>query len=227
MVLSGTPDGLTWTQEDVSDSLTVPFTGVLYANGQFVAVGFNQVMSSTDGVNWSALSTGPSGITGPTVDLYNTAYGNNLYVTVGTYNISTSSQEIEYLGLIATSPDANTWTILPYTSNYLSGVTYGAGQFVAVGREGAILTSSDGATWTSQSAAQLDTNETPYLISVLYAGDQFVATGNYVGINPSTGFLLTSPDGKAWTMQSTGSNLYGIAYGVVGGVGTYVAVGGQ
>ena len=67
----------------------------------------------------------------------------------------------------------------------------------------------------------------PYLISVLYAGNQFIATGNYVGINPSTGFLLTSPDGKTWTLQSTGSNLYGIAYGVVGGVGTYVAVGGQ
>ena len=230
VVLTGTPDGLTWTQEAVSDSLTLPFTGVTYANGEFVAVGSNQVMSSPDGVNWNALSTEPTGITSPTVDLYNAAYGNGLFVTVGTSNTTTSTQEITYLGLIATSPDANTWTLLPTTPNYLSGITYGAGQFVAVGREGEILTSPDGATWTAQSAPALDVSETPYLISIVYAGNQFVATGNDVGINPSTGFLLTSPDGVNWAMQSTGANLYGIAYGVVGGdggVGTYVAVGGQ
>ena len=68
---------------------------------------------------------------------------------------------------------------------------------------------------------------TPYLISVVYGGGQFVVTGNYVGTNPSTGFLLASHDGKTWTMQPTGSNLYGVAYGVVEGVGTFVAVGGD
>jgi len=227
VVLSGTADGLTWTQAAVSDTLTTPLTGVIYANGRFVAVGNNQVMSSPDGVNWNALNTEPTGLTSPTVDLYNTAYGDNLFVTVGTYNTSTSSQEIEDLGFIATSPDANTWTILPNPPDYLSGVTYGAGQFVAVGREGEILTSSDGTNWTTQTAPQLVAGETPYLISVIYAGSQFVATGNYVGINPSTGFLLTSPDGKTWTVVPTGANLYGIAYGVIGGVGTYVAVGGE
>lgn len=230
VILSGTPDGITWTLESVSDGLTLPFTGVTYANGQFVAVGTNQVMSSPDGINWNALPTASSGITGPTVDLYSIAYGNGLFVTVGTYNTSTPSQEIAYLGFIATSPDGNTWSILSNPPNYLSGITYGAGQFVAVGREGEILTSSDGSTWATQSASQLNISKTPYLISVLYAGTQFVATGNYVGINPSTGFLLTSPDGLTWAMQPTGANLYGIAYGVVGGdggLGTYVAVGGQ
>ena len=75
----------------------------------------------------------------PTVDLYNIAFGNNVFVTVGTYNASTSTQEIAYDGLIATSSDAMNWSFLPYTSNYLSGVTYGGGQFVAVGREGSFL----------------------------------------------------------------------------------------
>jgi hypothetical protein len=126
-------------------------------------------MASTDGTNWSSLSSAPSGITGPTVALYNVVYGNNLFVAVGTYNESTSTQEIAYDGLIATSPDALNWSILPYTSNYLSGITYGGGQFVAVGREGSILTSTDGTTWAPQSVPQLDASETPYLITVLYA----------------------------------------------------------
>ena len=82
-------------------------------------------------------------------------YGNDLFVTVGTYNDSTSTQEIAYDGFIATSPDGLSWSILPYMSNYLSGITYGGGQFVAVGREGSILTSTDGTTWTPQSAPQL------------------------------------------------------------------------
>jgi hypothetical protein len=228
VILTGTPDGTTWTQQPFSDSLSESLTGVTYANGQFVAVGNNQVMSSPDGINWNALPTKPSGITGPTVDLFNTAYGNDLFVTVGTYNTSTPSQEIAYLGFIATSPDATNWSILPYTSNDLSGITYGGGQFVTVGREGSILTSTDGQTWAAQSAPQLDVSKTPFLISVIYAGSQFVAAGNYVGVNPSTGFVLTSPDAITWTpLPTNGANLYGLAYGVVGGVGTYVAVGGE
>lgn len=230
VILTGSADGTQWTVERASSGLGASLTGVTYANGQYVAVGNNQVMSSSDGINWNSLSAQPSGITAPTVDLFNTAYGNNLFVTAGTYNTSTSSQEIAYDGLIATSPDAVNWTILPFEPNYLSGITYGGGRFVAVGREGSILTSTTGTSWTPQSLPpQLNAGLTPYLISVIYAGGQYVVTGNYVGTNPSTGFLLTSADGITWTMQSTpaGVNVYGISYGVVNGVGTYVAVGGE
>jgi hypothetical protein len=78
----------------------------------------------------------------------------------------------------------------------------------------------------------LNRSATPYLISVIFAGNQFVAAGNYVGVYPSTGFLLTSPDAVNWTTlpSPTNANMYSVAYGVVGGdggVGTYVAVGGQ
>jgi hypothetical protein len=229
-VILTSPDGITWTVQPDSGALGVSLNGVIYANNQFVAVGNNAVMYSSDGINWHSLPTQPQGITSPTVDLFNVTYGNGLFVTVGTYNTSTSSQEITYNGLIATSPNGSTWTILPYTSNYLSGVTYGGGQFVAVGREGSILTSPDGTTWTTQTAAPIaNSTLTPYLISVIYTDSQFVAVGNFVGANPSTGFILTSSDGKNWNMASTGttSDLYGISYGVVSGVGIYVAVGGQ
>jgi hypothetical protein len=219
------PDGITWTTQAASP-ISNQLIGVTFANGQFVAVGYSGIMYSSDGVVWNSIDTQSQGITGPTVDLYSVAYGNDHFVTVGTYNISTSSQEITYSGLIGTSPDGSTWTILPNTPNYLSGVTYGGGQFVAVGREGSILTSPDGATWTPQTAAPIaDSALTPYLISVIHADGQYVAVGNYVGTNPSTGFILTSPDGRNWNMAAAGttSNLYGICYGA----GTYVAVGGQ
>lgn len=226
VVLNGTPDGVTWTMDASFGG--GPLTGVTFANNQFVAVGGNQVLSSPDGITWNGPGDATSGITSDTVDLYNTAFGNNMFVTVGTYNHSTSTQDIPYMGLIATSTDANTWSIIvPYQSNYLSGVTFGGGQFIAVGREGLILNSSDGTHWATQSAPQLAAKMTPYLISVTYAGGQYVATGNYVGVSPSTGFILTSPDATTWTVTPTGANVYGIAYGSVAGVGTYVAVGGE
>ena len=219
------PDGIAWTTQ-ASSPISNQLIGVTFANGQFVAVGYSGIMYSSDGVNWNSINTQSQGITGPTADLYSVAYGNNHFVTVGTYNGSPMS----YNGLIGTSSDGITWTTLPYTSNYLSGVTYGGGQFVAVGREGSILTSPDGTTWTTQTAAPIaNSTLTPFLISVFYADGQYVAVGNYVGTNPSSGFILTSSDGQTWNMATTGttSDLYGISYGVVSGVGTYVAVGGQ
>ncbi|AFV77252.1 hypothetical protein Theos_2262 (plasmid) [Thermus oshimai JL-2] len=69
-----------------------------------------------------------------------------------------------------------TWT---WRSGPLFDVTYGNGLFVAVG--GAILTSSDGVTWTRQSSGT--SND---LYAVTYGGGLFVAVGGL-------GTILTSP----------------------------------
>lgn len=225
IILSST-DGINWSQPVPGNINSNPLNGVTYANGQFIAVGYSGIMYSSDGVTWNSINTQPSGITGPTVDLYSVTYGNGLFITVGTYNSSSADQPISYNGIIGTSPDGINWTIVQYPPNYLSGITYGGGQFVAVGREGIILTSPDGKTWTSRTAAPIANSIlTPYLINVIYANGQYVVTGNYTGAIPSTGFILTSPDGINWTMPSTGttSNMYGISFGN----GNFVAVGGQ
>ena len=225
-------DGVAWTTQ-ASSPISNALIGVAFANGQFVAVGYSGIVyTSSSGTVWNSINTQSQGITGPTADLYGVAYGNGRFVTVGTYNTSTSGQEITYNGLTGISLDGITWTNLTYPSNYLSGVTYGDGQFVAVGRGGLILASTDGITWTPQTAAPIAAStSTPYLISVIYAGNKYVAAGNYVGTNPSTGFILTSSDGNTWTMPTlpTTGNLYGISYGnySTGAVHAYVAVGGQ
>jgi hypothetical protein len=59
-------------------------------------------------------------------------------------------------------------------------VTYGDGQFVAVGSLGTILTSTDGTVWTTRNSGT-----TIYLISVTYGNGQFVAVGK-------KGVILTS-----------------------------------
>jgi hypothetical protein len=59
-------------------------------------------------------------------------------------------------------------------------VTYGNGTFVAVGRNGTILTSRDGVNWTQR------TSGGNQLKGVAYGNNTFVAVGEY-------GTILTSP----------------------------------
>ena len=93
----------------------------------------------------------------------------------------------------------------------LFGITYGQGLFVAVGDSGAILSSSDGVTWTNQSVATSNAFH-----GVTYGNGTFVAVGKL-------GLILTSPDGVIWTSRASGTDHYlkGVAYGN----GVYVAVG--
>ena len=70
------------------------------------------------------------------------------------------------------------------------GVQYVNSTFVAVGRGGLILTSSDGTTWTSRT-----TYTTSDLEDVTYGNSKFIAVGEY-------GTTVTSSDGITWTTTS-------------------------
>jgi len=99
---------------------------------------------------------------------------------------------------------------------YLYSVTYSEtlGLFVAVGGDGAILTSPDGTTWARNSGVST------YLYSVTYSETLglFVAGGEY-------GAILTSPDGTTWTERNSGVStyLYSVTYSET--LGLFVAVG--
>ena len=100
------------------------------------------------------------------------------------------------------------WTeIDTVTTNNLWDVTWGNGQYVAVGNNGTILTSSDGGTWSKQISGT-----SAHIYGVSWGNNQFVAVGylsfddaldhghnweNYYG---ST--VLTSPDGVTWTRRN-------------------------
>ncbi|MEO6003608.1 MAG: hypothetical protein ABIZ04_05690 [Opitutus sp.] len=88
-------------------------------------------------------------------------------------------------------------------------VAFGAGKFVGVGSGGAVITSTDGETWTETSRLAGH----PFLSKVIYGGGQFVALdGN--------GVSYTSPTGDTWTKRTSTGGLGELAYGN----GTYVAI---
>lgn len=107
-------------------------------------------------------------------------------------------------GAILTSTTGTTWTRRNSgVTDWLVGVTYGAGKFIAVGDRGRILASVDGVQWTAQTA----TATSQRLNNVIFAAGQFVAVGE-------AGTIVTSPDGLTWRPQVSGFTgwLRGLAY---------------
>ena len=86
-----------------------------------------------------------------------------------------------------------------------------APSYVAVGRNGTILTSTNGITWTSRTSGTTNS-----LFGVTYGKGLFLAVG-------VSGTILTSSDGITWTSRTSGTSdlLEGITYGN----STFVTVG--
>lgn len=106
----------------------------------------------------------------------------------------------------------------------LRSVSYGNGQFVAVGGlyrglypEGSVLTSPDGVTWTARYQTPL------YLPACAYGNNRFVAVGGPILAGQDMSVILTSPDGDAWASQSSGTTNYLNA--IVYADGNFLAVG--
>src|SRR5208283_803656 len=169
--------------------------------------------------------------------LFDITYSSGQFVAVGVaFAVNAIDGIVTWSDIIQTSPDGITWTshVLPAgtsgtsiaESAGLNGVTYGNGQFVAVGTSynvngngsdtwsDVILTSPDGITWTSAALPSgtcgTSTNSSVTeagLYGVTYGNGQFVAVGEYLittsGANNSTtttwsDVILTSPDGSTW-----------------------------
>lgn len=86
------------------------------------------------------------------------------------------------------------WTIAaPITSQDMWGVCYGAGQFVAVGKGGTILTSPDGFVWTTRTSGT-----TRWLTAVAYGAQ----SGRFVAVGEE-GAVLVSANAIDWTAVTT------------------------
>ncbi|TCR15956.1 choice-of-anchor D domain-containing protein [Streptomyces sp. BK205] len=191
-VLTST-DGITWTAR-VSDAYNT-LADVVWTGSQFVAVGLGgAILSSADGIVWTTRKAGPSWEA-----LQGVAWsGAVLVVTSASY------------GMVYRSTDGTNWiSVNDAAPQALLAITWGNGQFVAVGYSGTVVTSPDGLTWTAHT-----TPTTVNLVSVVWSGTQFVATG--------TGTILTSPDGSTWTarVSPTSDQITGVAWSGVRFVGS-------
>ncbi|WP_438480140.1 beta strand repeat-containing protein [Oleiharenicola lentus] len=162
------------------------FTGISFVNNQFIACGaLGTILTSPDGVTWTARSAG-----GNQSNLQNASYGNGRYVIVG--------QAGNNGKIMLTSTDSITWTssmIGPRQTINMLSVAASGSAVVAVGNAGAIISSTDRATWTDRVSGT-----GVALSDVTYASGKFVAVGN-------AGNITVSTDGATWALQSASSTI--------------------
>ena len=122
------------------------------------------VATSPDGVTWTAHSV-PVTVSRTYKDVI---YADGQFVVV--VNASFGSEN-----KVATSPDGATWTDHPPNTSAWSGITHGAGTYVAVATSGParVMTSPDGVTWTTQTPAAVEA-----WVSVAYGAGLFVAVAS-------------------------------------------------
>lgn len=148
----------------------------------------------------------------PPIEPRGLAYKDGVFVGVG----------IDTNIVVSTNGGAG-WFLVPIPlTNYVGGmaVAEGAGQFVAVGWRGGIVTSPDGLQWTFQPGGAQTRFEEYW--GVTYGGSGFVAVGFEASANGSA-IAATSGDGAHWEKHTLPINTTprNVAYGN----GVYVAAG--
>lgn len=197
-----------WTRRDVADS---DLFGVAFANGLWLVLGDDAILTSADGLTWTNRFQRTND---ETLQFTAAAFGNDTFVAVGG-RIAIDAERIGPSS-IATSTNGIDWVRRePGVVADLYGLASGNGVFVAVGespeQQPAILTSVDGITWTIITPPFGDC-----LSDVIFVDGTFVAAG-------CNGLVATSLDGTIWYVEETPStsSFSSIAYG--GGV--YVTAG--
>ena len=191
----------------------VPQVGIIsalaYGKATFVAFthrqnGTSTVLTSNDGISWSTAAV----ITTNRYVIHEMIFAEGLFVAAGTTGFTPAAA-------ILTSSDGTNWTqqTVPPFWGYLTGLTYGKGRFVAVGRDiytfGIAVSSEDGTNWMAQSFGGGH-----YLQDVAYGGGLFVAVGvgqsSGAAAKPSSGIYQYSRDGIRWFHGKVFSSVYSL-----------------
>jgi hypothetical protein len=183
----GSADGVTWTTE----SFSTRFLGVSWAGGQFVAMSFEDIWHSADGLGWTQGRVSSGGVWYEVV-----APPGGGYVMSG-------------VGF-TTSPDLATWS-QPFsvgTATSCHGLAWTGAALVAACTDGAAFQSTDGgATWKGTLIDGSDAGSLDSWEDVAWTGARLVAVGD-------RGVVATSTDGESWTLGASGTtaNLRAVAW---------------
>ena len=175
------PTGITWTKQ--TSQTTRRISAIAYTIGKYVAVGDSgTVLSSDNGQLWT-VSTGVT-----RKNLLGAAHNGSRFVAVG------PSDSIWY------STDGSNWqgSLLSadpftYTPSFLNTVCATSTQFVAAGRDGIVLTSASGTSFTERSDVTLS------LLDVCVLGSTYLAVGAKIKGSSPSGAIFVSGNGTGWT----------------------------
>ncbi len=203
------PNGSSWTLRSVPT--TASLTGVAATGSLAVAVGYDTILSSSNGTTWTAhtfAATGP----GVSRALRAVVSGPAGFLAGGSQG-----------ALFASADGISPWASRSVPSSRgIFAVAHDGAQYCAVGTSGAVARSPDGVTWAQGTALSV-IPAWPWAAIARGAG-VFVAAG-------AGAEIMSSPDCVTWTERNAGRNgnpatgITGDLRDVAFGNGTFVAVG--
>jgi hypothetical protein len=175
---------------------------VEYVNDRFIAMGYQSLITSSDGVTWTNQATFTNRFTEQALTAI--AYGTNRYVVAGD-------------GRTFVSTDLVTWTNGTGSPRPVAEIVYGKGLFVGLsGSDPNVLSSTDGLIW---SMTRLSTNSTE---DYVYVTVEDVAFGSGRFVVVGSDLVGSSIDATNWhVVKTNGAALEAVAWGN----GRFVAVG--
>jgi hypothetical protein len=181
-----------WNLAKSGTSSNVSQNDVVWGNSEYLLVGTSYSAKSSDGVSWTAAVTSST-------DFYGVVWDGTQYVAVGTAFSATSAAGLVWSKTTQTGINFRRIAWSPDLSLYAA---------VASSTGARVLTSTNGASWTSRYTSQA-------MYTVCWGNGQFVAGGD-------GGTILTSSNGTTWTSRTFGSSatVYDIRYSN----GIYIAV---
>ena len=203
-------DGINWT---VHNHFPYGDQSLAFGNGYFIYRSADDLVYSTDGINWSSTYSNFSGL----FMNRNLTFGNGLYVGVGSS------------GFCYTANVTTPLTLVPYTNYSAVNIACGNGVFVStevgLGATANIYISNDGMNWTTIPGGMpvSTTGSQVWWDSLVFSQDRFLISKN------DTNELAVSSDGINWTL-TTGSSLFdapsnvGMSYMATDNNGLYTAV---
>lgn len=191
-VLTST-DNVTWTAVPTSVTSN-QLNDVVFAYNKFIAVGAGgTIVYSEDGQTWTAANS-------PVTQGLNAVFFNGARLTA-----------VGQGGAVLTSTDGVSWKVLAVDglTQDLNTVTWSsAGYWLAAGASGALYTSADGQAWSAvaltgvpASAASAQWRSAATLATTVTSGTT-VSTQYVTALAGQAGQMMTSLDGKTWTLVS-------------------------
>jgi hypothetical protein len=183
------PDGVNWTAQWPSQFIGADNSycqSLSFVHGLFVAVEYDGVYVSTDGVTWTLTLS-------QSISYGGVAYGNNTFVLVEAPTINNVQQLFVF-----TSPNATNWTARTLGANIgdYNYIAFGNGKFVvpvAYSTNYGFLTSTNGINWNTNLV------DNAVFVKVGYHGNSLAfGNGVFLMVPLQTGNVLTSSDGANW-----------------------------
>ncbi|WNS41491.1 S-layer homology domain-containing protein [Paenibacillus sp. MMS20-IR301] len=211
-VQAGPVSGLS-IESAVTDDLDGGFNSIIYAAGQYTAVGDGgKIIQSADGLSWTKLNVPSANAKASWTSI---AFNSGTYVVSGVEYTNPGWKAV----LIVSTDGGGTWTDKSSSINAstLQKVRYINGAFYAVGGRyvnssnqmqdlGVVYTSADGQSWSQWTAvpyflpASTTTNVNFYLSDIAYFSGRYIITGSQFGS------YAYSSDGTNWTVRFLGKS---------------------